>query len=455
MTSAALPFRPVPGPRGLPLLGNLRAFGRDPLAFFVRLREDFGDWVTWSLGPKRCMLVSHPELIAEVISGVEQCYDVRPISWSFKQIAGDSVLMSRGEDWRRKRGLVQPVVRPRQVRAYAANMVECSTALTDRWQDGERVDVHREMTELTQRIILRTLFGNDLGANVRALGDAMTVAQREISVEARGIGLHLPSWARTPGRRRLLRAGAILDAEIHRLISARRADAHSAHTGEDLLDRLLAARDDQGRHLTAKEVRDEAMTLWIAGHETTSIALTWVWYLLSTSPSSRAELIEELSRVLGGRLPTADDYDRLTWTQCVVKEALRLYPPAWALIATARPGATLGGRAIRAGTLVWCSQWSTHRDPRWFPAPTVFRPQRWAADAPDVVPDHTWFPFGGGRRTCLGARFALVEAVLVVATLTQRFVLDCAPGAPALMTGLLMQPAEPVHATVRGVDGSR
>ncbi|QIB42679.1 cytochrome P450 [Streptomyces aureoverticillatus] len=454
MTSAPLSVSPVPGPRGLPLLGNLRAFGRDPLDFFVGLREEYGDWVTWSLGPKRCMLVSHPDLIAEVIGGVEQDYDIRPISWSFKQIAGDSALMSRGEDWRRKRGLVQPAVRPRQVRAYAANMVECSSALADRWRDGQRIDVHREMTELTQRIIVRTLFGNDLGPGTRALGEAMAVAQKEISVEARGIGLHLPSWARTPGRRRLLRAAAILDAEVNRLISARRRDVRRTAGGEDLLDRLLAARDDQGRRLTAKEVRDEAMTLWIAGHETTSITLTWIWYLLSTSPESSARLTEELKRVLGGRPPAAEDYDRLTWTQCVVKEALRLYPPVWSLIATARPGATLGGRAIRAETLVWCSQWSTQRDPRWFPAPTAFRPERWAADAPVAVPDHVWFPFGGGRRACLGARFALVEAALIVATLAQRFTPACPPDAPALLTGLLMQPAEPLYATLRGANGT-
>ncbi|MGK5629412.1 cytochrome P450 [Streptomyces sp. URMC 123] len=451
MAAPAVPLRPVPGPRGLPLLGHLPTFGGDPLGFFEHLRDDYGDAVTWSLGPLRSLFVSRPEHIAELLGGVERGYEILKIGWTLGQVVGDSVLRSQGADWRRKRSLVQPTVRPRQVRRYAATMVDCARALADRWEDGRRIDVRPEMTLLTQRIVLRTLFGNDLGDRTGALSEAMAVAEHVVGDELRNVNLFLPSWVRTPARRRLLAAVATIDSEIHRLIGARRAAADGAEEHDDLLARLLAARDEQGRPLSAKEVRDEAVTLWAAGHETTSTTLTWTWFLLSTAPAVRARLDEELERVLDGRPPTIDDYERLAWTQQIVKEALRLYPPSWTIPRVAREGATLGGFPIPAGTTVWCSQWTTHRDPRWFPDPAAFRPERWDTDAPHPVPDHAWFPFGGGQRTCVGARFAQVEAALVLATLAQRFHVDVDPVEVVPKVGLLLQPAVPLHATLRAV----
>ncbi|MCA6096529.1 cytochrome P450 [Streptomyces sp. SCA3-4] len=450
MAASEVAVQPVAGPRGLPLLGNLLTFGKDPLAFFVRLRDDFGDVVSWQLGPRPSLFVSRPEHIAEVLGAVEQTYDTLEIGWALKQVVGNSVLLARGADWRRKRALVQPTVRPRQVRSYAATMVDCAEALAGRWRTGQRIDVRREMARLTQRIVVRTLFGNDLQGRGSLLANAMAVVQRETGAELRGINLFLPSWVRTPSRRRLLAAVGVIDAEVGRLIRARQTGPADEER-DDLLSRLLAARDDQGRSLSAREVRDEAVTLWAAGHETTSTALTWTWYLLSASPSARAGLTEELDRVLGGRTPVYEDYERLPWTQQIIKEAMRLYPPAWLIPAVAGEGATLAGRPLEQGTIVWCSQWSTHRDARWFRDPAAFRPERWAADAPDPVPDHAWFPFGGGQRTCLGARFALVEAALVLATLAQRFHVDVDGGEVKPEVGLLLQPAVPLRATLRPV----
>ncbi|MEU2791197.1 cytochrome P450 [Streptomyces sp. NPDC007100] len=454
MQAPTVPLRPVPGPRGLPWLGNLPAFGRDPLAFLTRMRDEYGDAVTWFLGPRRALFLSHPQHIAELLGARDRTFGLLEIGWSFKQIVGGSVMLSKGADWRRKRGLVQPAVRPRQVRAHARTMIDSALAAAARWRDGERIDVHGEMTTITQRIVLRALFGNDLGDRARALAVAMAVAEREIAAELRGVALFLPDWVRTPSRRRLLDAVAIIDAEMHRLISARQKRPEGTGGGtrvpdDDLLTRLLEARDEEGRPLTAKEVRDEAVTLWAAGHETTSTALTWTWYLLSRSPEARAGLDDELDRVLDGRPPTADDYERLPWARQIVKEALRVYPPAWVIPAVAEEGATLGGSAVAAGTTVWCSPWTTHRDPRWFPDPTAFRPERWGADAPDVIPDHAWFPFGGGPRGCLGARFAQVEAVLLLATLAQRFHLDVTPEEAPHKAGLLVQPAVRLIATLR------
>ncbi|MET9564099.1 cytochrome P450 [Streptomyces tauricus] len=451
-----IPFLPVAGPRGLPFLGNLPAFGRGPLAFLEHLRDDFGDVVTWPLGPARIISLAHPEHIAELLGAHERDYATPDIGWAFGRLVGRSVIRSQGADWRRKRSLVQPAVRPRQVSMYAATMVECAAALADRWQDGTRIDVLREMTLLTQRIVVRTLFGNDIGDQARALAEAMTVAGREIGTELRGIGLCLPPWVRTPARRRLLEAVSVVDTEMGRLIDARVIDARATRTQddgrEDALSRLLAARDEAGRPLTRTEVRDEAVTLWVGGHETTSTALTWSWYLLSTSPNARMRLAAEIERVLAGRLPTIDDYERLTWTQQIVRETLRLYPPGWMIPPrVAQKGAVLAGTPIPAGTMVWCSQWVTHRDPRWFRDPTSFRPERWDADGGEAAPQHAWFPFGGGRRACLGARFALVETALVLATLAQRFQLDVAEGDITPLAGLQLQPATPLHATVRAM----
>ena len=448
MLSAAASLHRVPSPPGLPLLGHALAFGRDPLGFFVRLRDEYGDVVSWSLGPRRSLFVSRPEHIGEFLGAVEQTFEVIDISWAFRQLVGGSVLLSRGADWRRKRSLVQSAVRPRQVREYAATMVDCGVAHTDRWHSGQRIDVLSEMTTLAQRIVVRTLFGSDLSDQGRSLAAAMAVAQQETRAELRGVSLFLPGWVATPGRRRLLAAVATIDAEVNRLIAELQVGGGAEPRGE-LLARLLAARDEKGRPLSPREVRDEAVTLWAAGHETTSTALTWAWYLLARSPEVRGRLTEELDRVLGGRPPVFDDYERLRWTQQVVKETLRLYPPVWTIPAMAREGASIGGVPVRPGTTVWCSQWSTHRDPRWFPDPTAFRPERWDADAPQPVPDHAWFPFGGGQRACLGARFAQVEAVLLLATVAQRFHLDVDPGEPTPRPGLILQPAEPLRATLR------
>ncbi|WP_369382552.1 cytochrome P450 [Streptomyces sp. cg36] len=447
--AAPTPVLDASGPPGLPLFGHLFAFGRDPLAFFVRLRDEHGDFARWSLGPYRSLLVSRPEHIAEFLGAVEDTFEVIDISWTLKQLVGDSVLRSRGAEWRRKRSLVQPVVRPRQVRAYAATMVECASAQADGWRDGQRIDVQAEMADLTQRIVVRTLFGGDLGDDGRALGAAMAVAQREMRAELRGVGLFLPGWVPTVRRRRVRAAVAVIDAEVHRLIDSRLNGGAGSGHGDDLLSRLLASRDTEGRPLSPKEVRDEAVTLWAAGHETTSTALTWSWYLLSRSPEAFARLTEELDLVLDGRPPAYEDYERLVRTRHTLKEAMRLYPPVWTVPARARAGATLGGAPVPAGTTVWCSPWSAHRDPRWFPDPTAFRPERWDDDAPHAVPEHAWFPFGVGQRACLGARFALVEAALLLATLAQRFRLAVDPGEPVPRPGIILQPTEPLHATLR------
>ncbi|MEE1752573.1 cytochrome P450 [Streptomyces sp. SP18CS02] len=439
----------VPGPRGIPLLGNLPEFGKDPLAFFVRMR-DRGDMVSWRFGPKPSLFISDPRHIGELLTEVERTFDQPELGASFRTLLGNGVVVARGADWRRKRSLVQPSVRPRQVRSYAATMARCAVALADRWSDGARIDVKREMAALTRLIAVRTIFGVDTAADAAAIGRAMDTAQQEIGAEFSGLGALLPDRVPTPGRARVKRATAVIDAEVARVVARHRDGGEDR---PDLLSRLLAARDETGATLSDEEIRDETVTLYIGGHETTSSTLLWTWYLLSRNPRVRDALAAELDQVLGaGREPGFEDYARLPYARAVVKETLRLYPTVWLLTGVAKEGARLGGRPVPPGTRVWSSQWATHRDARWFRDPEEFRPERWTGEgeeAAERIPEYAWFPFGGGPRVCLGARFAMVEAVLVLAVLARRFHLDLDPGEIRPVPGLTLQPDRDVPATVR------
>ncbi|WP_418956105.1 cytochrome P450 [Streptomyces tritici] len=446
MTTQARPATPgheiTTGPRGVPVLGNLPEFGKDPLAFFERLRAR-GDVVSWQFGPKPSLFVAHPEQVGELLTEVERTFDQPDLGIAFRTLLGNGVVVAKGPDWRRKRSLVQPSVRPKQVRSYAATMTECAVGLAERWAPGQRIDIKKEMAALTQLIAVRTIFGVDTAADAEAIGRAMDVAQQEIGAEFSGIGAVLPDWLPTPGRARIKRATAVIDAEVARVV-ARHRDSDTDRP--DLLSRLLTAQDETGAHLSDREIRDETITLYIGGHETTSSTLIWAWYLLSRHPEAQEALWAELDEVLGDRDPTFDDYARLIRTQHVVKETLRLYPTIWLLTGIAKEGAVIAGRPVPPGTRVWSSQWATHRDARWFEEPDAFRPDRWEKE--HDIPEYAWFPFGGGPRVCLGTRFAMVEAVLILAVLARRYRLAVDPGEIRPVPSLTLQPDRQVLATV-------
>lgn len=449
-TGAALGTEPrrhrvVQGPRGLPLLGSLPQFGKNPLAFFERLRG-YGDMVSWRFGRNHCVFVADPECIGDLLTETERTFDQPLLGIAFRTVMGNGVVVARGPDWRRKRSLVQPSVRPKQVTSYASTMTACTVELADTWSDGERIDVKRVMAALTQKIAVRTIFGVDTPADAESMGRAMDIAQQEIGKEFSGLGAVLPDWVPTPGRARIKKAARVIDAEVGRVV-ARHRDGDGERP--DLLSRLLTAVDETGAHLSDKEIRDETVTLYIGGHETTSSTLVWAWYLLSRTPHAREALAQELDRVLGDREPGIEDYARLTYAQAVVKETLRLYPTIWLVTGIAKEGARIGGVPMPVGTRVWSSQWATHRDERWFPEPEAFRPERWDAQEGDEIPEYAWFPFGGGPRVCLGTRFAMVEAVLVLAVLARRFELEVDPGPVNPVPTLTLQPDREVMATVR------
>jgi cytochrome P450 len=314
--------------------------------------------------------------------------------------------------------LLQPLFAHGRVSQYGAAMVEAAERAAARWREGETVDVQHEMSRLTLAVVGRTLFDADVEGEAAEIGQALSESIEMLNrfmLPFSGVLERLP----TGTARRLRRARARLDATIYRLIAERRAGGPG---GGDLLSLLLLARDaeDPTARMSDEQVRDEAMTIFLAGHETTAVALTWTWYLLARNPAVEERLGAELRRELGGRLPTVADLERLGYTERVIAEALRLYPPAWIIGRRTMVDLELDGYRIPAGSIVVLTPFVTHRDPRWHPEPLRFDPDRFAPGAQAGRPRYAYFPFGGGPRTCIGEGFALLEARLLLATLAQR-----------------------------------
>ncbi len=463
-------------PGALPGLGHLHRFATDPLAFFVALRDN-ADVTTWRFGPTRCVFVHRPDDVKRVLLSVEKEFSMDSgTGYAFGLFAGNGIITTSGSFWRRQRAMMQPGMRPARIAAYTSTMVELTDRMLSTWSEGQSSDLRVEMLALTQRIAAATLFGADVSGDAADVGRALDVASREIGAEFRGVTMFLPGWLPTPGRARLKAAIGEVEQVLYRIIDERRAQQQvpavlpaqgdddqdvgkDAPRPDDMLSLLMDARDESGAPMTPRQLRDETMALYIAGHETTGNTLVWAYHLLSQNPQAFHEMAREVDEVVGARLPTMADYSQLKYTEAVVKETLRLYPPAWLLAVTATVDVQIGGHHVPQGSQVWMSQWATHHDHRWFPDPEQFRPRRWVGDAAAQVPSFAWFPFGGGPHVCLGNRFALVEAVLVLATVAQRYRLDVDPTIDLTPQPLLtLQPGRdvPVRVVARpGVDTIR
>lgn len=343
-----------------------------------------------------------------------------------KRILGDGLLTSEGELHLRQRRLIQPLFHADRVAGFAAEMVNAAQRVSGRWRDGAQLDLAGQMTELTLAIVGRTLFAADVERDARDVGAALTVALEAFD-RFLVPGAALLELLPLPSSRRFRSARRRLDTIIERLIDERLAGP-GRHG--DLLTMLLEARDEGGGGaMSRRQIRDEAITILLAGHETTAQALSWTWYLLSQSPEAESRLHEELDRVLAGRPPGAADAQRLPYTRAVVTESMRLYPPAWSIARRALAELELGGYRITRRSIVVTSPWIVHRDERWFPEPGRFEPGRWLVDDP-ARPRFAYFPFGGGTRICIGERFAWTEAILVLATLASRWRATLVPDHP-------------------------
>lgn len=423
-STAPAAVAPPPGPPAHPLTGNLRDFAADRLAFLRELARDYGDFVPIKLLRGTAILLNHPDLIEEVLVTKKRHFIKARGTRSLRSLLGNGLLVSEGSFWRRQRRLAQPAFHRDRVAAYSQTMVDYTERMLAAWQPGQSLDVHHEMMGVTLAIVGRALFDTDVSGAANVVGRSLEVTLAHFNWWA-STGFLVPLWLPVRPNREFARAKAELDRIVYDLIARRRS---SGEDPGDLLSMLLAARDEDGAGMTDRQVRDEVMTLLLAGHETTANALTWTFLLLAQAPEADAQLADELGRVLAGRPPALADLPRLPYTENVVKEALRLYPPAWILGYEAVDDVTIGGYPVRKGTTMFMSQWVTHRDPRWFPEPDAFRPERWADPQIKQLPTYAYYPFGGGERLCIGKGFALMEASLLLATIAARYRLELTAG---------------------------
>jgi cytochrome P450 len=332
-------------------------------------------------------------------------------------------LVSEGDFWLRQRRLAQPAFHRARIATYGEYMTDYSQRMLDRWHDGDQFDAHAAFMEVTLRIVAKSLFGRDIGEEAKGVGHALRVLL-EIFLKRINRPFRIKDSWPLPENYRYKAAVAQLNRIIYGIIAERRASGEDAG---DLLSMLLSAQDIDGERMTDQQVRDEAMTLFLAGHETTANALSWTAYLLAQNPEVDAKLAHELRTVLNGRAPTVDDLPSLPYTANVITESMRLYPPAWVIGRIAVEPCTIGGQPIEPGTLLWASQWVVHHDGRWYQDPEQFRPERWTPEFQRQLPKFAYFPFGGGQRICIGNNFALMEASLILATVAQRYRLELVP----------------------------
>ena len=410
-------------------LRNLLAIRRDVLGFLTRIAGECGDIASFRVGPIRLVLLNHPDYIRDVlVTNARNFIKGRPLRLATR-LLGNGLLTSEGDFHARQSRIVQPALHTERIRGYGAVVVERAERMSERWPNGGKLDLMREMITLATQIAGTTMFHWDMEPAVAegvgtALDECMSLFSRA-SLPWAELLLKLP----LPSSRRFYRAKAHLDRVIYGLIAERRREGGDRG---DLLSMLLLVQDREGdgAGMTDTQVRDEALTLFLTALDTTSLALTWTWYLLSQHPAVETELHAELDRVLGSRPPAIEDIDRLAFTRMVFLEAMRLYPPIYAIARQAVAAFTVGGYTVPAGTLVLMSPYLMHRDARYFTEPARFDPWRWAphAEAAARPPKFAHFPFGGGPRGCIGQPYAMQEGVLVLAAIARRWRLRLAPG---------------------------
>ena len=408
------------------------------------LSQVYGDVSTFKVGAQRLALLNHPTFVEDVLVTRARLFKKGRALERAKRLLGEGLLTSEGDLHRRQRRLVQPAFHKTRISGYADTMVRRAAQAADRWQDGQPIDATAEMNRLTLTIVGETLLGTNVEEDAGGVRNALTAV---LSAFTLTMSPFAPLLERLPlpAVRRYERAQITLDRLVYRIIQDRRARADDRG---DLLSMLLLASDTEegGERMTDRQVRDEAMTIFLAGHETTANALAWTWHLLAAHPDVERRLHEEIDRVLGGRLATADDMPLLVYTRMVIAESMRRYPPAWGIGRRAIEDVTIGGYLVPKGTVVLVSQFLLHHDPRFFADPERFDPDRWRPDRQATRPRFAYFPFGGGTRVCIGEPFAWMEAILVLATIAQRWRLDRIDADPIPMQpGITLRPASRIR----------
>ena len=418
----------LPAPKADPQLGHLVELGRDPIGFWMSCAKEYGDIVPLRLGKIPACLIRDPKLIEQVLC--DRTSFVKGEDYQIlEDMFGKGLVTSDGDLWKRQRKLIQPLFLQERIANYAEIMVDYTEKMLNTWSDGETIDISAEMMHITLNIAMKTIFNKDL-----------TNDEAKIVAEALNLGMNWYESKRKQGfifdrnnpteeDLRYQQAFAQVDRAIYETIEHKRKNPDSSG---DLLSLLMEVRDENGSKMSDRQLRDEAVTMILAGHETTSNTLSWTWMLLSKNPQVRAKLQQELEEVLGNKKPTAADYSRLHYTKMVIKESMRLYPAVVDISRQAIRECNLGDYKIPAGCIVMMSQWVSHRNPDYFPDPETFNPDRWANDLEKHLPKGVYFPFGDGQRICIGKGFALMEAVLLLGRISQKFQLDLLSDRPII-----------------------
>ncbi|MEM7154548.1 MAG: cytochrome P450 [Myxococcota bacterium] len=437
-----------PGPPGVPLLAIIRLL-RNPLQTLTATREQYGDVTCFRVGKIRFVSVADPELAHHVLVRNHRNYIKSASYQGLQLVLGQGLVTSEGSHWRRQRKLAQPAFHRQRLAKLAETMAECVHERLEQWdaRQSPEVDLHEEMMQLTLRIVGRTLFGTDLGSDLGDLGPVITTCLHKANDYAESI-VKVPLWVPTPSNLRFNRAKKRLDDIVHEIIEQRRT---SGEERDDVLGMLMGATDDSGtERMSDQQLRDEVMTLFMAGHETIATAMSWTWMLLHEHPEIAREVRAEAQSVLGGWAPGFDDLPKLTYTGRVVDEVMRLYPPAWIVEREAVADDQLGPWSIPAGTTVAVSPWLMHRHPDLWERPEHFDPDRFTAERAADRPKHAYLPFGAGPRICIGNHFALMEAKIILATMIQRYDIELVdPDAIVLDPRVTLRPRNGMPARIR------
>ena len=417
-----------PGPPPNLLRSLFGAMQQNPLDYFTAMAQKYGDVSGMRIGKFRSLFINHPDLIEDVLVNNARKYHKGRILQANKYLFGEGLLTSEGDFWLRQRRLSQPAFHRARVSAYAATMAEYAEQMAATWRSGEERDIHEEMMQLALRIVGKTLFDAEVTRDAKEVGETLDLLLHLAANFGRTI--LVPLWLPTPRNIRAKLGIKRLEKVIYRIIAERRAsgpDGMGIDTG-DLLSILLQAQDEDGTHMNDRQLRDETITLFLAGHETTANTLSWTWMLLAQNPAVEKKFHDELDGVLGGRAPTVDDLPKLAYLNHVLTESLRLYPTAWGMARLAAEEHEIAGYPVHVGYGVAFAQWVVHRDARWFDAPLEFRPERWENGLAKQLPRFAYFPFGGGPRQCIGNTFALMEASVVLATIGRKYRFALVPG---------------------------
>lgn len=426
----------APGPKGLPILGNARDFTKDALGFLDGCQKQFGDLFHLKLAGVNGYVALHPSLIQQVLSQNQQNYSksTRGIL-KYREVLGTGLFTSEGDHWRRQRRIVQPTLKKVSVDSFSRIMLEETKSLSEHWEqnylDLPSFDLYSDMMRITLKIVSMTLLGKDVSDATSSVGKALEYIFR-ISHARILRPIDLPLWVPTPEHQRLRNAIRELDVVVHRIISNQRTQGVDDN---NLISRLIRAKDPEtGESMTDSQVRDEVLIMFLAGHETTANTLAWIWYSLSQSPESDQRLQEEIQSVVKGEFVQLEEIYQLKYTEALIQETMRLYPPGWWFARRAVGSDTLGGYHLPKDHHVWMCAFLTHRHPEFWQRPNEFEPERFLKKDTNDTHRFAYFPFGGGARYCIGSHFAMLEMKIIIATLVKRFRFSLPPEFPVVLS---------------------